>query len=148
MSDDTTPAVEVIEIADLRPCPPREGPWPERVTARCVCCNDRMEAFIEQRATKHNDCEYTIPVEDHAQLLARSASAVGLDGLGGWLLDSDPKRGVSWVCRTCARSALDYGDPAVANAVAMWMRWSKIEVIDRIPRNEPQSKRWRWGAKR
>jgi hypothetical protein len=36
-------AIPIIEIADLKPCPPRPGAWPERVVV------DGREVFIERR---------------------------------------------------------------------------------------------------
>lgn len=129
---DDGPTVEVVDYSDLRPCPPLPGPWPERVTARCVCCDDRMEVFIEQRGLDLAEpSAFAIPVDQHARLLAMSASAVGKDGVGGWLLIPDPKRGIEWVCRECAKVAIDFTADEVQKAVAMWLRWSRIEVVDK-----------------
>lgn len=142
-SDDTASTVEVVDCSDLRPCPPLPGPWPERCTARCVCCDDRMEVFIEQRGWRDDaGVEHAIPVDQHARLLAMSASAVGKDGVGGWLLIPDPKRGIEWVCRECAKVAIDFTSDEVQKAVAMWLRWSRIEVEDRTA-GSPR----RWGRR-
>lgn len=146
MSDDFT-TVEVIEIADLKPCPPLTTAWPERVTARCVCCERREEMFIDQRATAPNDLggnDYTIPVEDHAPLLARAVSGVTLHWFGGWLLIPHPTRGVEWCCRSCARVALDFEEPVVQLAVAKQIEWSAIGVDDRVTPDAPPPKRKGW----
>ena len=139
------PAVEVIDASDLKPCPPLPGPWPERITAVCTCCGDRMEAFIDQRATAAEDDggnAYVIPYESHPKLLAMSASCVGLDGVGGWLCIPDSKRGVSWVCRSCVQVAIDFDSEEVQKALAMWLRWTRIEVEDRSRSVEPHRRGW------
>ena len=139
----------VVDISDLRPCPFLPGPFPERCTARCVCCDDRMEVFIDQRVSLDADSTGdtarlvpAIPVDQHARLLAMSASAVGRDGVGGWLLIPGPKRGIEWVCRECAKVAIDFTADEVQKAVAMWLRWSRIEVEDRTA-GAPR----RWGRR-
>jgi len=132
---------EVVDVSDLRPCPPMTGPWPERVTARCVCCEDRLEVFIGRRAIRlTGDAWYEIPREDDATLLARSASSVGLDGRGGWLLIADREKGLAWCCRTCAESAVDFSRDEVQTAVGWWSMWQRIDVVDLTSGVAP---RWR-----
>jgi hypothetical protein len=141
---DDGPAVEVADYSDLKPCPLLTTTWPARVTARCVCCERREEFFIDQRATSpegRGGNSYTIPVEDHAPLLARAMSGASPWWCGGWLLISHPTRGIEWCCRTCARVALDFDEPVVQLAVAKQIEWSQIEVIDS---DAPPPKRKGW----
>lgn len=140
-------AFEVIEIHDLKPCPFLPGPFPERVTARCTCCGDVMEVFIDMRTVEHDGGRLPstqIATTGTAHYLAKSASSVGLDGMGGWLLIRSPRRHElpAWVCRDCAQIAIDDESEEVADAVAWWLRWARVEVEDKIA----ESPR-RWGRR-
>jgi hypothetical protein len=144
-TDDTTPTVEVIEISDLKPCPFLTTTFPERVTARCVCCDDRMECFIDRRATapvKDGGNDYAIPVEEDPDLLARAASCVGLDGLGGWLLIRSEK-GLGWVCRECVRVAIDFSAPEVTEAITRMIKWRRVAIVDKAKPPIPSPPGWK-----
>jgi len=139
---DDRPIVEVIDLSDLKPCPPLPGPWPERVTARCVCCGDRVEFFIERRGLDLAEpSAYAIPVEVHATLLAQAASGEDLCGGGLWLCVQS-ERGIEWFCNECAVTALDFDLPEVERATEAWKVWTQIEVEDRTASAPPHRRGW------
>lgn len=128
----TAPAVEVIDLADLKPCPPSDGPWPARASLPCACCDVAFTVHVELRVLKVDLGVAEVAVDltndrERAHLIFAAAAGAG------WLLigdgSADPKP--SWVCPDCQEVAVDFEAPEVRDAVERRARHSRIIVEER-----------------
>jgi hypothetical protein len=137
----TAPAVEVIDLSALKPCPPRPGPWPARTVLPCACCAAELALHVELRplVVEGDGATWLVSLLDdreRAHLIFAAAAGARWLLIGDGSADAKP----SWVCPDCQEVAVDFEAPEVRDAVERRARYSRIVVEERAA---PACTTWR-----